>query len=145
MNRIKLLLGTIVLGILFSSCATVFGGKKNTIKINGNIPQSEVYLDGEYLGKTPLKMRIPKHQLQEGSVIEIRNHDYQSYFYEVNRRPHVGYVLLDVVTGAIPLIVDVATGNIYRPNTRNIEFELKKDSEVKAINKDANLNERKKQ
>jgi len=122
------ILTAFLLTIFLSSCATIFGGRKNTIKISGNNSKSEVYLDGEYLGLTPLKMRISKYKLQEGSVIEIRKHGYQSCFYTVNRRPHVGYVLLNILSGSIPLIVDVANGNIYRPNTRNIEFDLPYDT-----------------
>jgi len=114
--------------VFFSSCASILGGKKNTIKISGNNTKSEVYLDGEYLGLTPLKMRISKYKLQEGSVIEIRKNGYQSCFYTVDRRPHVGYVILNILSGSIPLIVDVANGNIYRPNTRNIEFDLPYDT-----------------
>lgn len=113
---------------IFSSCASIFGGKKNTIRIHGGPTESKVFLDGEFLGVTPLKMRVSKYKLQEGSILEIRKDGYESLFYEVNRRPHVGYVVLNILSGSIPLIIDVANGNIYRPNTRNIEIDLKNRS-----------------
>jgi len=122
--KIRQLLFVLPLVFLLSSCATIFGGKKNTIKIDGIPDKSEVYLDGNKIGETPLKLRVSKYLIQEGSIIEVRSPGYKTLVYEVVRRPHVGYVLLNIVTGSIPLIVDVANGNIYRPNTRNIEYDL---------------------
>jgi hypothetical protein len=113
-----------LLMILFTACATVFGGKKNTLYVKGVPEVAEVYLDGKLIGKTPLKIRISKYMLQEGSIVDVKTNGYETVSYEVVRRPHVGYVLLNVVSGAVPLIVDVANGNIYRPNTRQIEYEL---------------------
>lgn len=116
--------------LLVSSCATILGGKKNTISVkqNGSINELVenvgVYLDGEFIGNTPLKIRISKYKIQEGSIIEIKSVGFETIEYEIVRRPHVGYVLLNVVTGALPLIVDVLNGNIYRPNTRQIEYDL---------------------
>lgn len=125
----------VTLVILFSSCATIFGGKKNTIKVKGLPEVSQVYLDGKLIGETPLHIRISKYQIQDGSIIEVRSNGYHTMTYEVIRRPHVGYVLLNIVGGSIPLIVDVANGNIYRPNTRNIEYKLSPlDREEKLYN-----------
>ena len=115
----------LIVFLLSTSCATILDGRKNTINVSttqGGIAQ--VYLDGKLLGEAPMKIRVSKYSLQEGSIIEVKKDDYKTLRYEVVRRPHVGYVLLNVVTGAIPLIVDVATGNIYRPNTRQIEYDL---------------------
>ena len=120
----------ITLLMLFSSCATVFGGKMNTISIQQANQQStqvenvKVFLDGELLGNAPLKMRVSKYRIQEASLIEIKSDGFETIEYQIVRRPHVGYVLLDVVTGAIPLIIDVINGNIYRPNTRHIKYDL---------------------
>lgn len=122
--KIKQLLFALTLMLLLSSCATILGGKKNTLKINGIPEKAEVYLDGKKIGETPLNIRISKYLIQEGSIVEVKSSGYKTLTYEVVRRPHVGYVLLNIVTGSIPLIVDVANGNIYRPNTRNIEYDL---------------------
>jgi hypothetical protein len=115
---------SLLLGL--SSCATVFGGKRNTVEVLAGVPEkAQVYLDGKFIGETPFKKRISKYKLQEGSIIEIRKASYQSEYFEVVRKPHTLYVLADILTGALPLIVDVANANIYRPNTNHIEYELK--------------------
>jgi hypothetical protein len=115
----------IVITIGLNSCATIHGGKRNTLNIHSGQPDSAmVFLDGVYLGQTPYKLRISKYKLQHRSMIEIRKEGYETFYYEVLRSPHIGYVVADILTGVIPLIVDVADGNIYRPNTRKIEYVL---------------------
>jgi hypothetical protein len=111
--------------ISLTSCATILGGKKNTIKVLAGAPvQAKVYLDGQYLGETPFTVRISKYKIQEGSIIEIKKVGFETYAYKVVRSPHILYVAADIITGAVPLIIDVANGNIYRPNTRRIEYNL---------------------
>lgn len=115
----------IVITIYLSSCATILGGKRNTLNIHSGQPDSAmVFLDGVYLGQAPYKLRISKYKLQHRSMIEIKKEGYETFYYEVLRSPHIGYVVADILTGVIPLIVDVADGNIYRPNTRKIEYTL---------------------
>lgn len=111
--------------LITTSCATVFSGKMNTITVHaGNPEKAVVFLDGEYLGETPLKMRISKYKLQHGSLIEIRKKGYETARFQVTRRPHKLYVVADILTGFIPLIIDTATGNIYRPHTSDLSYEL---------------------
>ena len=115
----------IVVVFSLSSCATIFGGKRNTIKIEAGLPEkAQVYLDGKYLGETPFEARVSKYDLQEGSIIEIKKENYETMTYEVSRSPHVAYVISDLL-GVVPLLIDVATGNIYRPNTNKIVYDLK--------------------
>jgi hypothetical protein len=115
----------LVLAILLNSCATILGGKKNTVNVKpGNPDKALVFIDGELLGEAPLKVRVSKYKLQEGSILEIKKEGFQTLRYEVVRTPHVVYVAADILFGLIPLVVDVADGNIYRPNTRNIEYVL---------------------
>jgi hypothetical protein len=113
------------LTILAGSCATILSGKKNTINIKHGTPEKAlIYLDGEFLGEAPLKMRISKYKLQHGSMLEIKKEGYQTQRFEVVRSPHTWYVVADILTGVLPLIIDTANGNIYRTNTRNIEYIL---------------------
>jgi hypothetical protein len=131
--RVKTIWMILLLAWMLSSCATIFGGKKNTVKIAGSPVEAEIYLDNIFLGTTPFEERISKYKLQEGSLLEIRKPGYESEYYEVLRRPHVGYIVLNIFSGSIPLIVDVATGNIYRPNTRNVSYQLVKVDRSQAM------------
>lgn len=115
----------IVFILIHTSCATILSGKRNTISVKSGDPaKALVYLDGELLGETPLDMRIEKYKLQHGSVLEIRKEGFETMYYEVVRSTHVLYSAADILSGVIPLIIDVANGNIYRPNTRKVEYVL---------------------
>ncbi len=115
----------IFLATVLSGCATVFAGKKNTVHVKTGSPSgAQVYLDGEYLGDAPFKMRISKYKLQHGSILEIRKEGFETMQFEVRRSPHIGYVVADILSGVLPLVIDVAAGNIYRPNTRNVHYTL---------------------
>lgn len=124
-HKIFLFFLGMVFVITMNSCATIFGGKKNTIQVKVGSPESAlVYLDGVFIGEAPFKIRIEKQRIQEGSIIEIKKEGYRTMQYHVIRSPHAGYVILDILGGVVPMVVDVADGNIYRPNTRKIEYDL---------------------
>ncbi|MCF8348744.1 MAG: hypothetical protein K9G61_08020 [Bacteroidales bacterium] len=135
--------GLLLVGIIsLSSCATILAGKKNTLKVHQGYPESaQVFLDGKYMGDAPFNQRISKFELQEGSLIEIKKEGFATYKYEVIRSPHVIYVMADILTGVIPLVVDVADANIYRPNTRNIKYHLKPVDPVNSHANGETLNE----
>lgn len=118
--------------IMATGCATVFGGSKNKLVVeNGTPPSAEVYLDGEKIGTAPLNRKIDKYLLQHGSIIELRATGYATDTIVVERKVHPYYALADVFTGGIWMLVDVATGNIYRPATGKIRYELEKDTLTK--------------
>lgn len=123
--KLKIILIGFGFTMMLSSCATILDGRKNTIQVKAGSPvAAKVYLDGDFVGETPFKIRIEKRKIQEGSLIEIKKDGFETMQYEVVRFPHVGYVVLDIITGVVPLIVDITNGNIYRPDTRNIEYQL---------------------
>jgi len=134
-KKIQILIVGLILismALILSSCATIFGGQKNTIQIEAGSPENaQVFLDGKLLGEAPFKIKISKYLLQEGSIIEIKKAGFETMIYQVHRSPHIAYVAADILGGVVPLIIDVADGNIYRPNTRKIEYQLVKVNTVR--------------
>jgi len=121
----------LILGIgwlfIFSSCATVFGGKKNRLVVEDGAPLGAVvYLDGQKVGLTPIDKKIDKHLLQDGSKIEIRKEGFQTETIIIERQVHPWYALADIVSGGIWFGIDLGTGNLYRPVNNKITYELKK-------------------
>lgn len=117
----------LVFGCLFSSCATILGGKQNTLFFTyDSHPVAEVYLDGKAVGNAPGKVKVREELIQHGSHLELRAEGYAPKEYVILRRPHGEYVLLGILTGGVPLLVDFATGAIYRPSPRHISYILDK-------------------
>lgn len=117
----------VMAGVLLQSCATILGGKSHKLVFSEeSLPKAEVYIDGERIGEAPGVIVVPKEKIQHGSVLTLKADEYESKEYVLLRKQNVTYSVIDLVTGAFPLVIDYATGNIYRPNPRKFTYELNK-------------------
>ena len=118
----------IITSILLSSCATVLGGKKNTVSTKDvNPPQAKVYLNNREIGQGNFKTKISKYDLQEGAILVFKSEGYINDTITVERKINNWYAAADFIsTLGVGALIDVGTGNLYRPNTQNIVIDLKK-------------------
>ena len=113
--------------MLSQGCATIFGGRTNTMVFNGTADvQSQVFIDDTLVGQAPGKIVLPKQIIQHGSILEIRSEGFKTQEYLILRKPHPGLVIADCAVGAVPLIFDVANGNILRPVPRKFDLDYTK-------------------
>jgi len=131
----KSLTGSFILLVLFlgvsmlhQGCATILGGRTNSMVFNGDaeVP-AHVFIDDTLVGQAPGKIVFPKQVVQHGSNLEIRAEGYKTQEYLIVRKPHPAYMVGDFIIGGIPLIVDASTGNLYRPNPRKFDVKLEKE------------------
>ena len=117
----------IPLFLVSQGCATIFGGRTNSLVFTGppNV-RSEVFIDDTLVGQAPGKLVLPKNTIQHGSVLEVRTEGYETQEYLILRKPHPGLVIADFAVGAVPLIFDVANGNILRPVPRKFDLDYTK-------------------
>lgn len=119
----------VVIGFLFQSCATILGGKSNTLVFSEeSLPKAEVYIDGEMIGEVPGKIKVPKEKIQHGSILVIKAEGYEEKEYLMIRKQQAVYTVVDLLLGGIPLAVDYTTGNIYRPVPRSFDYNLIKEN-----------------
>ncbi|MEZ5104005.1 MAG: hypothetical protein R2757_05890 [Draconibacterium sp.] len=129
MKPLKILVALFVVLLFSQGCATVFGGKTNTLIFSKkSLPKAEIYIDGKLIGEAPGKIKIPKEKIQHGSILVIKAEGYEDQEYKLIRKQNAAYSVVDILIGGIPLAVDYSTGNIYRPNPRTFEYELKKQN-----------------
>ncbi|WP_158281476.1 caspase family protein [Sediminitomix flava] len=84
---------------------------------------AEVYIDGDFKGYTPLKVRVPRRNTNHH--IEVRKDGFQSSVYDMKRRPSINFLILDALTtGGVGILIDFATGAIYKPDRRKIELPI---------------------
>ena len=113
--------------MLSQGCATIFGARTNTMVFNGPADvQSQVFIDDTLVGQAPGKIVLPKQTIQHGSILEIRTEGFETQEYLILRKPHPGLVIADFAVGAVPLIFDVANGNILRPSPRKFDLDFTK-------------------
>jgi len=126
-HYLTLLTLLIPLIMLSEGCATILGGRTNSMVFTGQPDiQSEVFIDDTLVGQAPGKIVLPKQTIQHGSVLEIRTEGYETQEYLILRKPNAGLVLADFALGAVPLIFDVANGNILRPVPRKFDLDYSK-------------------
>lgn len=117
----------LVFALLFSGCATIIDGKKNTLVFTKeSLPHANVYLDGDKIGEAPGKITVSSDKIQHGSIIVLKADGYEEKEYLIIRKQHTVYSLVDFCLVGVPLLVDYTTGNIYQPVPKRFHYELQK-------------------
>lgn len=107
MKNKKLTIAFVLLIALTTSCATLFGPKTNALSISSSPDGAEVYVNGFKRGTTPVELNLKPDQ---SYTIEFRKEGYQSVTRVVNTKVGAGWIVLDILGGLIPVVVDAATG-----------------------------------
>lgn len=101
------LLSLLLLALIpLTGCATLFAGTPN-VAMDSTPVAADVYINGEMVGTTPLKMELePKHV----ESITFRADGYEDLTVYLGRSVGAGWVVLDILGGVLPVIVDAVTG-----------------------------------
>jgi hypothetical protein len=111
MKRISFLFGLLIILGIISGCATLFAPKTQPLILSSDPGGAEIYLNGFKMGITPLELEL---KADKSYTIEFRKEGYQSITRVVNTKVGAGWVILDVLGGFIPVIIDAATGSWYQ-------------------------------
>ena len=90
-----------------ASCATLFNADTKPVAMGSNPTGSEVWIDNVRRGTTPISIDLGNHH---GHTIVFRKEGHQDAVCELKASVGAGWVILDVLGGLIPVIVDAATG-----------------------------------
>lgn len=107
MHRMKSILSLSLLAGL-SACASVIGTKSKDFDFNSNPVGATITVDGNPGGTTPVKIHLSN--LKE-HVIVFHKEGYQDATCTLSKGTGGGWVILDVLTGLVPIIIDAATNN----------------------------------
>jgi hypothetical protein len=92
---------------LLTGCATLFAPKTHPLALSSEPYGAEVYLNGARMGTTPVTLDLKADQ---NYVVEFRKDGYMPVSHLVNTKVGAGWVILDIMGGLVPIIVDAATG-----------------------------------
>jgi hypothetical protein len=104
-----------------SACGALFNGGPANVAVSSNPAGAEVWVDGTNRGITPMTLSLTKNQ---NHTITLRRAGYQDATATVNRKLSTGYLILDILGGLVPVIVDAATGSWYVLDTNNVNVNL---------------------
>ena len=111
----------ILFPFLLVGCATIFKGSTDSCNFTSEPGGAKVYVDGILLGTTPVELELKSDATYS---IEFRKEGYQSRTVILNSSVGGGWVVLDVLGGLIPIIIDAATGNWYELDKDHINAVL---------------------
>ena len=103
-----ILLITIVL--LFSSCATILKGTTEGVDVDSAPTGAKVYINGQYMGKTPLQNKLRSNKTHH---IEFVKEGYEKKTVDITSSLGANWIVLDVLFGVFPIIIDAASGSWY--------------------------------
>ena len=106
---------------VFNGCATLFKGSTEAISYSSDPSGSRVYVNGQLMGTTPFQLDMKTNQTY---TIEFRKDGYQDRTVVLNNSVGGGWIVLDVLGGLIPVIIDAATGNWYSLDQSNVNAAL---------------------
>jgi hypothetical protein len=116
MKKIVVIALVVCVGSLLNSCATILASKTDPVTISCTPDSSKVFVNGQFMGYTPVKMDLPRSNSQ---LIEIKHDGYEPQQKILHTTIHPLWIGLDVLlTAGIGAMVDAATGawNIYQPD-----------------------------
>jgi len=109
MKMNKTLLVTALMAIFFfSGCATLFGPSDHPLSLDSEPEDATVYVNGVERGQTPVRLHL---KADKSYTIEFRKEGYEKVTRVVNTKVGAGWVVLDVLGGLVPVVVDAATQN----------------------------------
>ncbi|MDP2886992.1 MAG: PEGA domain-containing protein [Ignavibacteria bacterium] len=108
---------------VFSQCALIFSGTKGLVHFDASPEASEVWVDGAFMGTTPCRIALKK---SVEHTVEFRKAGYTPRSYKLQNSIGAGWVILDVIGGLIPVIVDATTGAWYQFDQDHVNSVLQK-------------------
>jgi len=91
-----------------AGCATLFAHKTTAVSMNSNPTGAEVWIDGNRAGTTPVTIDLD-HKSEH--VVVFIKEGYEEVSCRLNRKVGAGWVVLDVLGGLFPIVIDAATGS----------------------------------
>ena len=107
--------------LMLSGCATVFKGPNERVSLNSDPRGAEVFVNDEYVGDTPLRLKL---ETKRGYRIEFRKEGYRPKVVNISNHIGVGWIVLDVLTGLVPVLIDAVTGSWYGLDQTHVNAAL---------------------
>jgi hypothetical protein len=123
-RAVMLILAMSVSLVFLGSCASIFKGPNDRLKLSSKPSGAEIYINGKFAGKTPLRINL---KASKSYIVEFKKNDYTSCTYHVSSELGVGWVILDIFGGLVPIAIDAITGSWYYLEPDYLNCKMEKD------------------
>jgi len=124
MRKIKIsaaFLLLVIITVFCPGCATLFKGVSEPVDFSSNPQGADVYVDGYMRGTTPLRIKL---ESKNSYTVEFKKDGYEPRIYIITNQVEVKWVILDVIAGLAPVVVDAFTGAWYELDDDYIRVDL---------------------
>ncbi len=109
--------------IIFTSCATILATKTHAVSVGSDPHGADIYVNGFKMGQTPMELSL---KADKSYTIEYRKEGYESVTRIINTKVGAGWVVVDIVFGFYPVIIDAITGSWSILDQDNVNAALVK-------------------
>lgn len=109
--------------LMLSNCATIFKGEYRDVRLHSEPEGAQVYVNGVFQGRTPVKLDLRPDQ---SYTIEFRRDGFKTEVRHIKNQIGWGWVVLDVICGVVPVLVDALTGAWYDLDQRYVNAILER-------------------
>jgi hypothetical protein len=106
---------------LLAGCGAIFNGGPASVMFTSSPNEAEVWINDNRMGVTPVSLQLAKNQ---NHTVVFRRQGFTETTYQLDRKVSAGYVILDVLGGLIPVVIDAATGAWYVLPTNAVNVTL---------------------
>ncbi|MCX6559446.1 MAG: PEGA domain-containing protein [Candidatus Aminicenantes bacterium] len=110
----------VVIGLVATGCATLFKGASEEVRMESKPSGAEVWIDGQKIGTTPVSLKLESKKTYN---IEFKL-DGKAKTFRLTNHMAAGYLILDILAGLVPVIVDAATGAWMKLDTNNVIVDI---------------------
>ena len=111
----------LVLAISLCGCATLFKQKTRSVDFNSDPVGADIFINGNRMGKTPMPLQLSN---LKPVTVTFKKDGFEDKTYIINTKVGGGWVVLDILGGFIPVIVDACTESWYNLETDNVKVLL---------------------
>lgn len=104
----------------FVSCGALFKGSTQTISVKSFPQGSTIEVDGQTF-VSPALIELPRNQ---NYIVTIGKEGYETQQIRINRTVSGGIVILDILGGVLPVVVDAIMGTWYNLTPKEINVNL---------------------
>jgi len=109
--------------VLVGGCATLFKGSTDGVSFSSDPDGAKVYVNGTLLGTTPVQLELKS---ENSYSIEFRKEGYENRTVLLNNSVGAGWIVLDILGGLFPIVIDAATGNWYSLDQEHVRAVLER-------------------
>ena len=122
MSKLKCVFLCLV-ALSMGACATIIDGTKQTVPIKTNPPNAKVYVDGSFVGTSPVVVSLERGEIHKVGLV-MPNHELGLIEVDREINPMVFTNVIFVVGAPLAILFDATMGSLYNTVPDEINHQM---------------------